>query len=61
MNSVGIQIVKLHLQILKEGHGERMKGKGEPLLMETNKRTHVTKRQGGDLFGARDQPFAVIN
>jgi hypothetical protein len=39
--------VKLHLQILKEGHSERMKGKGEPLLMETNKRTHVTNEEAG--------------
>jgi hypothetical protein len=38
--------MKLHLQILEEGHNEKVKGEGKTSLMETNKQNHITVRQG---------------
>lgn len=37
LNPIRIQIVKLHLKILEEGHDERMMREGEALLMEANR------------------------
>jgi hypothetical protein len=37
VDPVRVQKMKLHLQILKEGHNKRMKGKSETSLVEMNK------------------------
>ena len=60
LNPIRIQIVKLHLQILKEVHDERMKGEGDPSLVKMNKQNHVTNR-GRGLLSARNQPSTVAN
>jgi hypothetical protein len=36
VDPVQVQKMKLHLQILEEGHNKRMKGKSETSLMEMN-------------------------
>jgi hypothetical protein len=61
LNSIRIQIVKLHLQILEKGHDERMKKEGEPSLVETNKQNHITKRRVWGLLCAWGQPSAIVN
>jgi hypothetical protein len=50
----------LHLQILEEGHNERMKGKCENLFMETNKQNHVTERWGGGFLSVENQPSTLM-
>jgi hypothetical protein len=60
LNPIRIQIVKLHLQILEEGHDERMMREGEALLVEANKRNHITERRHHGLLDARNQPSVVV-
>lgn len=52
--------MKLHLQILEEGHDEMAKGECETSLVEMNKQNHVTERQGQGLLDTRNQPATVV-
>jgi hypothetical protein len=60
LNPIRVHKMKLHLQVLEEGHNKRMKEQSVTSLMEMNEQKHVTRRWGQGMLGARNQPPASI-